>query len=186
MTTKKSASTQEKAGQSENGKLLSRADAAKLLGVTYQRICQLHRQGRLVPVNANESSARIQGFLYRRGDVERLRDVRVGAHGSTAAAAFEIFENGGNAVDVVKALHIAPDNAISLLKAYTVASQSALVSRSTLEEIKKLGFSVTPETLDDTLARMLSTYRAAASILRKNGLGAQLDALLNATKISSE
>jgi hypothetical protein len=186
MTTKKSAPTQEKTGLPENSKLLSRADAAKLLGVTYQRICQLHRQGRLSPVNAGESSARIQGFLYRRGDVERLRDVRVGAHGSTAAAAFEIFENGGNAVDVVKALHISPDNAMSLLKAYVTASQSALVSRSTLEEIKKLGFAVTPETLDETLARMLSTYRAAASILRKNGLGAQLDALLNATKISSE
>jgi beta-glucosidase/6-phospho-beta-glucosidase/beta-galactosidase len=75
---------------------------------------------------------------------------------------------------------------MSLLKAYSTASQSALVRRSTLEEIKKLGFAVTPETLDDTLARMLATYRAAASILRKNGLGAQLDALLNATKISSE
>ena len=186
MTTKKSAPTQEKTGLPENGKLLSRADAAKLLGVTYQRICQLHRQGKLVPVNAGESSARIQGFLYRRGDVERLRDVRVGAHGSTAAAAFEIFENGGNAVDVVKGLHISPENAMSLLKAYVTASQSALVSRSTLEEIKKLGFAVTPETLDETLARMLATYRAAASILRKNGLGAQLDALLNATKISSE
>ena len=186
MTTKKSAPTQEKTGLPENGKLLSRADAAKLLGVTYQRICQLHRQGRLVPVNAGESSARIQGFLYRRGDVERLRDVRVGAHGSTAAAAFEIFENGGNAVDVVKALHISPDNAMSLLKAYSTASQSALVSRSTLEEIKKLGFAVTPETLNETLGRMLATYRAAASILRKNGLGAQLDALLDANKASSE
>jgi hypothetical protein len=186
MTTKKSAPTQEKKGLPENGKLLSRADAAKLLGVTYQRICQLHRQGRLVPVNAGESSARIQGFLYRRSDVERLRDVRLGAHGSTAAAAFEIFENGGNAVDVVKALHVSPDNAMSLLKAYTTASHSALVSRSTLEEIKKLGFAVTPETLNETLGRMLATYRAAASILRKNGLGAQLDALLNATKISSE
>lgn len=186
MTTKKSASTQEKTGLPENSKLLSRADAAKLLGVTYQRICQLHRQGRLSPVNANESSARIQGFLYRRGDVERLRDVRVGAHGSTAAAAFEIFENGGNAVDVVKALHVSPDNAMSLLKAYVTASQSALVSRSTLEEIKKLGFAVTPETLDAVLARMLIAYRGAAQIIRKNNLSAQLDAHLKESKIISE
>lgn len=186
MTTKKSAPTQEKQGQAENGKLLSRADAAKLLGVTYQRICQLHRQGRLVPVNAGESSARIQGFLYRRGDVERLRDVRVGAHGSTAAAAFEIFENGGNAVDVVKGLHISPENAMSLLKAYVTASQSALVSRSTLEEIKKLGFAVTPETLDAVLARMLIAYRGAAQIIRKNNLSAQLDAHLKESKIISE
>ena len=186
MTTKKAALTQEKTGLPENGKLLSRADAAKLLGVTYQRICQLHRQGRLVPVNAGESSARIQGFLYRRGDVERLRDVRVGAHGSTAAAAFEIFENGGNAVDVVKALHVSPDNAMSLLKAYVTASQSALVSRSTLEEIKKLGFAVTPETLDAVLARMLIAYRGAAQIIRKNNLSAQLDAHLKESKIISE
>lgn len=186
MTTKKSAPEREKTGLPENGKLLSRADAAKLLGVTYQRICQLHRQGRLSPVNANESSARIQGFLYRRGDVERLRDVRVGAHGSTAAAAFEIFENGGNAVDVVKALHISPDNAMSLLKAYATASQSALVSRSTLEEIKKLGFAVTPETLDAVLARMLMAYRGAAQIIRKNNLSAQLDAHLKESKIISE
>jgi hypothetical protein len=182
MTTKKSAPTQEKTGLPENGKLLNRSDAAKLLGVTYQRICQLHRQGRLSPVNAGESSARIQGFLYRRGDVERLRDVRVGAHGSTAAAAFEIFENGGNAVDVVKALHINPDNALSLLKAYSVAAQGAVIPRATLEEIKKLGFAVTPETLNEALVRMLTAYRHAASIIRKNGLSAQLDALLNATK----
>lgn len=186
MTSKKSATTHEKTGLAENGKLLSRADAAKLLGVTYQRICQLHRQGRLSPVNAGESSARIHGFLYRRGDVERLRDVRLGAHGSTAAAAFEIFENGGNAVDVVKALHISPDNAMSLLKAYVTASQSALVSRSTLEEIKKLGFAVTPETLDAVLARMLIAYRGAAQIIRKNNLSAQLDAHLKESKIISE
>jgi hypothetical protein len=137
-------------------------------------------------VNAGESSARIQGFLYRRGDVERLRDVRVGAHGSTAAAAFEIFENGGNAVDVVKGLHISPENAMSLLKAYVTASQSALVSRSTLEEIKKLGFAVTPETLDAVLARMLIAYRGAAQIIRKNNLSAQLDAHLKESKIISE
>ena len=137
-------------------------------------------------MNANESSARIHGFLYRRSDVERLRDVRVGAHGSTAAAAFEIFENGGNAVDVVKSLHISPDNAMSLQKAYVTASHSALVSRSTLEEIKKLGFAVTPETLNEALVRMLTAYRHAASIIRKNGLGAQLDALLKESKIISE
>jgi hypothetical protein len=78
-------------GGSVQRKLLTREEVSKVLGVTYQRVCQLHRQGKLRPIeNREASSGPNRGFVYRREDVERLRDTRHGASGSIAAAAFEI------------------------------------------------------------------------------------------------
>lgn len=161
-------------GGSVQPKLLTREDVAKVLGVTYQRVCQLHRQGKLRPVENQPASSAHRGFLYRREEVERLRDARNGASGASAAAAFEIFANGGRAVDVVMQLHIAPEKAITLHKTYTTITNDVLFPASLLDELKRHGFGVTRDNLADIVGRMLAEWRASMAVIRRHGLQEEL------------
>lgn len=167
--------TSVKSGASVQPKLLTREDVAKALGVTYQRVCQLHRQGKLRPVeNPPASLVQHRGFLFRREDVERLRDARNGASGSSAAAAFEIFANGGSVVDVVTQLHIAPEKAMTLHKAYATATNDVLFPASLIEKLKRHGFDVTRENLAEVVGRMLAEWRASMAVIRRHGLQEEL------------
>jgi hypothetical protein len=167
--------TSVKSGASVQPKLLTREDVAKVLGVTYQRVCQLHRQGKLRPVeNPPASLVQHRGFLFRREEVERLRDARNGASGSSAAAAFEIFANGGGVVDVVTQLHIAPEKAMTLHKAYATATNDVFFPASLIDELKRHGFDVTRENLAEVVGRMLAGWRASMAVIRRHGLQEEL------------
>jgi len=162
-------------GGSVQPKLLTREEAANVLGVTYQRVCQLHRQGKLRPVeNRPASSGPNRGFVYRREDVERLRDTRHGASGSIAAAAFEIFTIGGKAADVVMKLHIAPEKAMLLQKAYVATTNDVLIPAYLLDKFREEGFGVTRENLPEIMSRMLASVRASRMVISDHGLAKEL------------
>ena len=170
MKTKDTGKSAEKVG-SVKPKLLTREEVANVLGVTYQRVCQLHRQGKLRPIDDRPaSSGPNRGFVYRREDVERLRDTRHGASGSIAAAAFEIFTNGGRAADVVMKLHITPEKAILLQKAYVATTRDVLLPASLIEQFKQEGFDVTNETLPQFMSRMIAAWRASMSVIHDHRL----------------
>jgi hypothetical protein len=162
-------------GGSVQRKLLTREEVANVLGVTYQRVCQLHRQGKLRPIeNREASSGPNRGFVYRREDVERLRDTRHGASGSIAAAAFEIFTNGGRAADVVMKLHIPPEKAILLQKAYVATTNDVLVPAYVFNKFKEAWPGVTREDLPEIMSRMLASVRACRMVISRNGLAKEL------------
>lgn len=156
-------------------KLLTREEVANVLGVTYQRVCQLHRQGKLRPVeNRPASSGPNRGFVYRREDVERLRDTRHGASGSIAAAAFEIFTNGGTAADVVMKLHIAPEKAMLLQKAYVATTNDVLIPAYVFDKFKEEWPGVTRETLPGLMSRMHASLRVSRMVISEHGLDKEL------------
>lgn len=172
----KSAETSGKKASSVQPKLLTREEVASFLGVTYQRVCQLHRQGKLRPVeNRPASSGPNRGFVYRREDVERLRDTRHGASGSVAAAAFEVFTTGGRAADVVMKLHIAPEKAMLLQKAYVATTNDVLIPAHVFNKFKDEGFGVTRENLPEMMSRMLASIRASRRVIRRYGLLKELE-----------
>jgi hypothetical protein len=158
-------------GGSVQPKLLTREEAANVLGLTYQRVCQLHRQGKLPPAENRPASFKPhRGFVYRREDVERLRDTRHGASGSIAAAAFEIFANEGTAANVVMKLHVTPEKAMLLQKAYVATTRDVLLPAFLLDKMKEHGFGVTRENLPELMGRMLAQVRAAREVLGHHGL----------------
>lgn len=162
-------------GPAVQPKLLTREDVAKVLGVTYQRVCQLHRQGKLRAVeNRPASSGPNRGFVYRREDVERLRDTRHGASGSIAAAAFEIFTNGGMAADVVMKLHISPEKALLLQKAYVATTRDVLIPAHVFNKFKEEGFNVTRENLPVVMSSILASVRASRVVVSNHGLAKEL------------
>lgn len=174
MKTKDTGESAEKVG-SVKPKLLTREEVANVLGVTYQRVCQLHRQGKLRPIDDRPaSSGPNRGFVYRREDVERLRDTRHGVSGSIAAAAFEIFTNGGGAADVVMKLHITPEKAILLQKAYVATTRDVLLPAYVFNKFKEVGYDVTRENLPESMSRMLAAVRASRMVISRNGLDKEL------------
>lgn len=167
--------TSDAKGGSVQRKLLTREEVANVLGVTYQRVCQLHRQGKLRPIeNREASSGPNRGFVYRREDVERLRDTRHGASGSVAAAAFEIFTIGGNAADVVMKLHIAPEKAMLLQKAYVATTNDVLIPAYVFNKIKKDWPGTTRENLPEIMSRMLTSARVCRMVIGDHGLDKEL------------
>jgi hypothetical protein len=112
--------------------------------------------------------------VYRRDDVERLRDTRHGASGSIAAAAFEIFTNGGTAADVVMKLHIAPEKAMLLQKAFVATTNDVLIPAYLLDKFREEGFHVTRENLPEIMSRMLASVRASRMVISDHGLDKEL------------
>ncbi len=119
-----------------NGKsLLSRAQAARFLGVNVERVRYMRHTGQL-------ESVEVQGVhVYRR---EALELVRAQQRSKLAARAFVLFERGTKAADVVIKLEAEPDVIADLHRAWAEMTSAIVVqaprgSRAAWEKTYKIG-----------------------------------------------
>jgi hypothetical protein len=141
----------------------TREEAAALLGVTYERVAQLERTGKLAPLDARAVQGERAGrtsIVYRTADVLRLCEQRgPRSEGDEAAAVWALLEQGRSTVEIVIELKMAPRRVLELQREYLAHKHAAVIDGRTILAVRALGFDVTPETLPDAVERMLAAVR---------------------------
>jgi hypothetical protein len=144
--------------------VFTRGQAAKFLGLTHEQLRHLHRSNRI-------RSTRVEGcHLFARHELERYRDQ---APGELAARAFELFEAGKTAPQVVIELRADPSAIADLLEAWAKMSGHWTIAgprgpRRAWEDVYKIG-ELTPGKMRRALEIVAGVPELRARMLAAEG-----------------
>lgn len=151
-------------------KLLTRSEVATVLGVSYQRVCQLHRLGRLKPANARTAG---RGCKYASDDVMKLQEARKNS-GGNAGEAFRLFRSGATPVDVVIQLNMSPDVVKELYSQFKTLDGSLAAITEILQPLFQIGYRGDLKGVPAFVQRLLTKLRLSSAVIRRHDLTTEL------------